>query len=150
MVVRIVASLQCNIIAILWTNMATPHQQPIPLPPRTPTPPLDDQLAGFSNSPTKSVCDPSALSPLDENYPLHRNGSLPTFVTTTVHLSENDNNSIYTPASMDSHDGGRYNELPKSNSLMVEDANGVFNFHSANMARAPVSAKSVRSHYTPN
>ncbi|KAI9851519.1 MAG: Endoplasmic reticulum zinc transporter [Thelocarpon superellum] len=49
---------------------------PIPVPPRTPTPPAEDQaLAGLGlqdlpiNSPSKVTFDPSALSPMRENFP---------------------------------------------------------------------------------
>ncbi|KAG8530369.1 uncharacterized protein KY384_004871 [Bacidia gigantensis] len=116
--------------------------RPIPLPPRTPTPPPDDPLGGFSNSPTKSVYDSSALSPLEENFSTSRNGPMPTFLTTTVSLAESDPNAMHTPISLDSNGSSRLNDGRKP-SLMVEDANGVFNFQPASMAKAPVNAKSV-------
>ena len=117
--------------------------RPIPLPPRTPTPPPEDNLDGFSNSPTKSVYDPTALSPMDENFSPARTGPIPTFATTNLALAETDTNSIYSPMSMDSNESGNINSSRKMNSLMVEDTNGVFNFQPATMAKAPVSAKSV-------
>ena len=114
--------------------------RPIPLPPRTP-PPLDpDPLNGFSNSPTKSVYDPNALSPMDENFPVSRKHSIPTFTTTNLPLAD-DTNSIYSPMSVESNESN----LPSSrrpSSLMVEDANGVFNFTPA-MMKVPTVAKSV-------
>ena len=127
--------------------MSAPDR-PIPLPPRTPTPPPEDGLAGFSNSPTKSVHDSNALTPMDENFPMRRNASIPSFVTTTVHLAENDANTLHTPASIDSHDGAKVIEPRKSSTLMVEDANGVFNFQPSSMAKASVTAKSV-GHLSP-
>jgi len=118
--------------------------QAIPLPPRTPTPPPEDNdLEGFSNSPTNSVFDPNSLSPMDENYPTYKYGSLgslPTFTKTTLELGEADNMSVYSPMSVHSNGSGG----GKCGSLMAEDSNGVFNFQPASMPKGPV-VKSVRS-----
>ena len=114
--------------------------RPIPLPPRTPTPPPDDDesLNRFQNSPTKSAFDPTSLSPMDENFPVIRYASGPGFATTTLPLSSADTNSIYSPMSVDSNAsyGG-------NGHLSAEDAKGAFNFQPASMAKAPV-IKSVR------
>ena len=79
---------------------------------------------------------------MDENFPVNRNGPLPTFLTTNLPLVENDTNSIYSPMSVESNEGS-FNQSRRPSSLMVEDANGVFNFQPASMAKAPVTAKSV-------
>lgn len=121
--------------------------QGIPLPPRTPTPPLDEYgLNGYSNSPTHSVVfDPNSLSPNDENYPANKYGSLgpiPTFTKTTMDLGESDNMSVYSPMSTQSNGSGG----GKGGSLMAEDSNGVFNFQPATMPKGPI-IKSVRANY---
>ncbi|KAL9101822.1 MAG: hypothetical protein Q9163_002969, partial [Psora crenata] len=116
--------------------------RPIPLPPRTPTPPPDDHLDDFSNSPIKSAYDPTALSPMDENYHASRNGSIPAFVTTTLPLQEHDTNSIYSPMSAASNENGYMNQSKRPSSLTAGEADGVFNFQPASMAKAPLSAKS--------
>lgn len=75
---------------------------------------------------------------MDENFSLARNGSMPSFTTTILPLAESDANSVYSPMSVESNDStGR-----RPSSLMVEDANGVFNFQPASMAKAPIT-KSV-------
>ncbi|KAL9126543.1 MAG: hypothetical protein Q9217_004423 [Psora testacea] len=117
--------------------------RPIPLPPRTPTPPPEDNLDDYSNSPTKSAHDPAALSPMDENFPIARNGSIPALFTTNLSLQENDVNSIYSPMSVESNESNYVNQSRRPSSLLVEDANGVFNFQPASMAKAPLSAKSM-------
>ncbi|KAL9640027.1 MAG: hypothetical protein Q9164_000562, partial [Protoblastenia rupestris] len=116
--------------------------RPIPLPPRTPTPPPEVSLDGFSNSPTKSAYDPTALSPMDENFSVSRTGSIPTFTTTNLSLQENDATSFYSPMSVESNESSNINTSRRPSSLMVEDANGVFNFQPASMAKAPLTAKS--------
>ena len=116
--------------------ITTMADRPIPLPPRTPTPPPDDdEMDRFQNSPTKSAFDPASLSPMDENFPVTRYASAPGFATTTLPLSSTDTNSIYSPMSAES--GGSY-----GGNLSAEDAKGVFNFQPASMAKAPVT-KSV-------
>ena len=109
---------------------------PIPLPPRTPTPPPDDdELDRFQNSPTKSVYDPMALSPMDENFSVNRYGSAPGFQSTTVQFPGTDNSSMYSPMSVQSNDS-------VGSTRIMENGKGVFNFQPASMAKAPVT-KSV-------
>lgn len=126
--------------------MASSLPFPIPAPPRTPTPPPDDHppgehmaglgLEGFSNSPAQSVFDPQSLSPMDENFPGRRYGS----ITSTGGLSSNplspvDTNSLYSPMSMDS--------AGSQGSALMENGKGVFNFQPTALAKSPVT-KSVR------
>lgn len=110
--------------------------RPIPLPPRTPTPPPD--LDQFQNSPTKSFFDPTSLSPMDENFPMTRYGSIssPGFQSTTLPLGLADMNSLASPVSLDSNASCR-------SSLPVEDSKGVFNFQPLSLPKASVT-KSVR------
>lgn len=120
---------------------------PNPLPPRTPTPPPEDDsnsagtgFDGFMLSPAHSQFD--ALSPMNENFMPSRQGSIPSITTTTIPLEERDTNSfggLYTPMTADSSTSIG----SKRSSLMVEDHNGVFNFQPGLMAKGPV-AKSVR------
>lgn len=116
---------------------STSPPRPIPLPPRTPTPPPDDDegLERFENSPPKSAYDSSCLSPMDENFSLNRYGPTPGFHTTTLPLSTSDSNSMYSPMSVDSNGS-------VGSTTLVEDTKGVFNFHPAPLAKAPV-ARSV-------
>ena len=111
--------------------------RPIPLPPRTPTPPLEDNDGRdrLQGSPTKPMFDPASLSPMDENFPVTRYASAPGFATTTLPLNSADTNSVYSPMSVESN--GSYGA-----NLSAEDAKGVFNFQPASMAKAPVT-KSV-------
>lgn len=112
--------------------------------PGTPSPTPDDQedtaglgLNGFQQSPTKSVFDPSSLSPMDENFPVGRYGAAPAFVGSSSHsnpLSPADTNSQYSPMSLDS--------AGSHGSSMVESGKGVFNFQPTSLANSPVS-KSV-------
>ena len=70
-----------------------------------------------------------------------RQSSIPSIVTTTIPLAEQDTNAfggLYTPMTADS--GNSMGS--KRSSLMVEDHNGVFNFQPGLMAKGPV-AKSV-------
>ena len=110
--------------------------RPIPLPPRTPTPPMDDNES-MDRSPTKSVFDPTSLSPMNENFPVTRYASAPGSSTTTLPLGSADTNSVYSPMSAESNSSYGGN-------LSAEDAKGVFNFQTASMATAPVT-KSVRA-----
>ena len=121
---------------------------PNPLPPRTPTPPPEDSSSsagsgpdGFMLSPAQSQFDGLSLSPMNENFMPSRQSSIPSIVTTTIPLAEQDTNSfggLHTPMTADS--GASMGS--KRSSLMVEDHNGVFNFQPGLMAKAPV-AKSV-------
>ena len=116
---------------------------PIPAPPRTPTPPLDDQpagenlaglgLDGFLNSPAQSVFDPQSLSPMDEHFPGSRYGSIAG--TSPNPLSPADSVSLYSPMSVDSA-GSQGNTL-------MENGKGGFSFQPTTLAKSPVS-KSVR------
>lgn len=125
--------------------MASTLPFPIPAPPRTPTPPPDDQpagedmaglgLEGFSNSPARSIFDPQSLSPMDENFPGRRYGS----IASTGGLSSNplspmDTNSLYSPRSIDS--------AGSQGSGLMENGKGVFNFQPTALAKSPVT-KSV-------
>ena len=118
--------------------MASNHPT-ILLPPRTPTPPLDEDedLDRFANSPTKSVYDPTSLSPMDENFPVQRYSSRDGYATTTLPLSASDPNSLNSPMSVESN-------TSYGSTLMVEDSKGVFNFQPSLMPKAPVT-KSVSS-----
>ena len=122
--------------------MASKHPT-ILLPPRTPTPPLDEDedLDRFANSPTKSVFDPTSLSPMDENFPVQRYSSRDGYATTTLPLSASDPNSLNSPMSVESN-------ASYGSTLMVEDSKGVFNFQPSLMPKAPVT-KSVSSPSRP-
>ncbi|MCJ1458299.1 Endoplasmic reticulum zinc transporter [Mycoblastus sanguinarius] len=113
-------------------------QPTILLPPRTPSPsPKEDHgLNGFMNSPARPAFDSTSLSPMDENFPVHRHGSTPAFATTTLPLSPADPNSLNSPMSIDS-------STSYGSTLMVEDSKGVFNFQPAMMAKAPVTKSSI-------
>ena len=118
--------------------MASEHPT-ILLPPRTPTPPLDEDgdLDRFANSPTKSTFDPTSLSPMDENFTVHRHSSRDGYATTTLPLSASDPNSLNSPMSVESN-------TSYGSTLMVEDSKGVFNFQPSLMPKAPVT-KSVNT-----
>lgn len=120
---------------------------PIPAPPRTPTPPPEDQyqrngerisglgLDGFLNSPAKSSFDPNSLSPMDENFPARIHGSTNTMGPPSLNsLSPADTNSLYSPMSIDS--------AGSQTSLMVEDSKGVFQFQPTTLSKSPIT-KSV-------
>lgn len=107
------------------------------LPPRTPTPPLDneDVLDRFANSPTKAAFDPMSLSPMDENFSVQRYNSAPGYATTTLPLTASDPNLMFSPMSIESNGSHK-------STFMVEDEKGVFNFQPSLMPKAPVT-KSV-------
>ncbi len=120
---------------------------PIPAPPRTPTPPPEDELHegsgmnldGYLNSPAKLAFDPNSLSPMDENFPIGRYGAAPAFPPPSASsnpLSPTDTNtsSQYSPVSLDSAGSG--------GSVMTENAKGVFKFQPTSLSTSPV-AKSV-------
>ena len=71
---------------------------------------------------------------MDENFSLNRYGSAPGFHTTTLPLSTTDSNAMYSPVDSNGSVGS---------TTLVEDTKGVFNFHPAPLAKAPV-ARSVR------
>ncbi|KAG6989819.1 hypothetical protein G7Y79_00063g093700 [Physcia stellaris] len=121
---------------------------PIPAPPRTPTPPPDDEehdnysgisLDGFTNSPVKGSFDPSCLSPMDENFPLSRRGSTPAFPppSSANPLSPTDTNSSsqYSPMSLDS--------AGSQASTLTENGKGIFKFQPTSLATSPVTKSSV-------
>lgn len=128
------------------TKRAMASSLPVPAPPKTPTPPPEDQqsdqnmagslgLDGFLNSSVLSVFDPQSLSPMDENFPGKRYGS----ITTSGGLSSNplsptDTNSLYSPMSIDS--------AGSQGSALMENGKGMFNFQPTTLAKSPVS-KSV-------
>ena len=128
-----------QLIETLFT-MAT--SLPIPAPPRTPTPPLDDEyqtaglgLVGVMTSPTKTAFDPNTLSPMFENFPLGRYGALGSAMASPANpLSPTSTNSVYSPMSVDSAGN------PTSGS--GEDLRGPFNFQTTTLAKSPV-ARSV-------
>ena len=128
---------------------------PIPAPPRTPTPPSDDDhqppgdqihgspLEGFLISPARSSFDPNSLSPMDENYTSGRR-----YGATTRGLTANplgispmtDSSSLYSAFSIESGSGSQ----PNSGALVEKtDGKGMFNFQPTSLAKSPVS-KSVR------
>lgn len=115
---------------------------PIPAPPRTPTPPPEDQphgeptmvglgLEGFLNSPVKASFDSGSLSPLDETFHAARYGSMGPSPNA---LSPIDPNFVYNRISTDSAASG--------GSVRMEDGKGVFQFQPTTLAKSPVS-KSV-------
>ena len=116
---------------------------PIPDPPRTPTPPPEDEsqtaglgLEGVMTSPRKVSFDPNALSPMVENFPIGRFGSMASATTSPGNpLSPASTNSIYSPMSVDSAGN------PKS--MSGEDVKEPFNFQTMTLAKSPV-ARSVR------
>lgn len=95
----------------------------------------DGDLDRFANSPTKSVFDPTSLSPMDENFPVQRYSSRDGYATTTLPLSASDPNSMNSPMSVESN-------TSYGSTLMVEDSKGVFNFQPSLMPKASVT-KSV-------
>ena len=123
---------------------------PIPAPPRTPTPPPEDDyqensgmgIDGYLNSPAKSTFDPNSLSPMDENFPIGRYGSAPSFPPSSAAsgssnpLSPIDPNvsAPYSPMSLDS--------AGSAGSVMTENSKGVFKFQPTSLSTSPI-AKSV-------
>lgn len=131
-----------QLIASLFAMATT---LPIPAPPRTPTPPPEDEfqtaglgLDGVTTSPMKSSFDPNALSPMVENFPVGRYGTLGSATPSPVNpLSPASTSSIYSSMSIDSAGN------PKSGS--GEDLQGPFNFQTTTLAKSPV-ARSVCPH----
>ena len=115
------------------------------LPPRTPTPPLDEDgdLDRFANSPTKSFFDPTSLSPMDENFSAQRYSSRDGYATTTLPLSASDPNSLNSPMSVESN-------TSYGSTLLVEDSKGVFNFQPSLMPKAPVTKSVNTPHSEPH
>ena len=121
--------------------------------PRTPSPDSDDRqngtglgLNGFENSPVKSAFDPSALSPMDENFPIGRRGPAQAFAGTSSNpLSPTDTNSQYSPMSVGTLDSA--GSFKSANSAITEGDKGVFDFQPTSLSKSPVT-KSVIC--TPN
>ena len=110
---------------------------PIPAPPRTPTPPPEDEhqgtaglgLDGVLTSPVKVAFDPNALSPMKESFLGGRYGSI-----SSNSLSPASPNSFYSAMSLDSMGG--------QSSGSMEDGRGPFNFQPMSLSKSPVT-KSV-------
>ena len=126
---------------------------PLPIPPRTPTPPPEDLveistastavtglgLDGVStstvSSPTKHSFEPDALSPMRENFPTtaYRNSSI------TSHLSSSSANSptipFSPPAPYSPHDSGTF--------LPAPSADSPFNFQSTTLSKSPITRTNV-------
>lgn len=86
-------------------------------------------------SPTKTSFDPNALSPMSENFPVGRYGTLGSAMASPADpLSPNSTNSGYSPMSVDG--------VSNSRSGSGEDLRGPFNFQTTTLARSPV-ARSV-------
>ena len=118
---------------------------PVPAPPRTPTPPSDEEYPEMSGlgldgmgdlvSPMKPTFDPKALSPMNENFPLSRYGSSTSIIGSLASpLSPMSTNPLYSPMSLDSA-----GSLSSNNQ---EDGKSPFNFKPMSLAKSPVS-KSV-------
>ncbi|KAI9801152.1 MAG: hypothetical protein M1825_003426 [Sarcosagium campestre] len=108
---------------------------PLPLPPRTPTPPPEDREALAHGlelhrqpSPFSDSLDVNALSPCKENFaaPMSSNPASPEFP-----LSPSSANTLFAHGSFDSANG--------HNGSIFSDA-GPFNFQSTPLAKAPMSS----------
>lgn len=114
---------------------------PIPAPPRTPTPPLDDVealpaglgLDGMADmlSPTRGAFDHTALSPMSENFAASRYNGSP-LLSLNQPLSPTD--SLYSPMST----GPNGSQTGTS----LQDGKGPFNFQPMSLAKSPIT-KSV-------
>lgn len=112
-------------------------QLPIPAPPRTPTPPSEDErqgidglgLDGVITSPTEVAFDPRALSPMREHFMSGRYGSL------SNPLSPGTPTSFYSALSNDS--------AGSQSTASMEDGRGPFNFQPMSLSKTPIT-KSVR------
>ncbi|KAI9740192.1 MAG: Endoplasmic reticulum zinc transporter [Cirrosporium novae-zelandiae] len=113
---------------------------PIPIPPRTPTPPSDDEpssaglgVEGLSMSPPKIVFDENSLSPMVDTFPFHSNHGHGHGHTHGHHPSTSSNLSI-NPLSP-----SLYGSLSEStNNNASEGNNGPFNFQPTVLAKSPV------------
>ena len=112
---------------------------PIPIPPRTPTPPtpaIEEQdttglrLDGLSQAqPAQVTFDPNSLSPMSETFQFGSMNS--TMALSSNPLSPASTNSIYSSMSLDSAGN------PKTGSS--EEDSGPFNFQPAALAKTPVA-----------
>ncbi|KAI9796074.1 MAG: Endoplasmic reticulum zinc transporter [Piccolia ochrophora] len=114
---------------------------PIPVPPRTPTPPPEDLEAiarGLDRaeqpSPFTDFFDPNALSPRKENFLGQLSPMSPSFPSPDNPLSAASTNSLYSRASIDSSNGSHGNA--------PVDA-GPFNFKPTALAKTPVTNSNV-------
>ena len=129
---------------------------PIPAPPRTPTPPPEDDhlpgerlsglgLEGFLISPARSTFDPRSLSPMDENFSPGRRygGSMATNggLLSSNPLSPTDTNSLYSAMSIESSPGSH-----PGNASIENSGKGMFNFQPTVLAQSPVSKSVVSPH----
>ena len=110
---------------------------PIPVPPRTPTPPTDEQLNNglglegiASATPPRVTFNPNKLSP---NRPDHSAGYLSSGMSAPLTSSNFD--TFYTPLTS--------NHRRRSQSVRSDDGSSPFNFEPTTLATSPV-AKSVR------
>ena len=113
---------------------------PLPVPPRTPTPPPEDLEAIAQGhayipppSPFSDSFDPNALSPRKENFSSHYAHMSSTIPSPDFPLSATSTNSLYSRGTLDS--AGTYTNVPI-------DA-GPFNFQPTPISKTPVT-KSVR------
>ena len=91
--------------------------------------------------------DPSALSPMDENFPVGRRGPAPAFAGASPNpLSPMDTNSQYSPMSLGTLDSdGSYNS---AKSAMTDGDRGVFDFQPTYLSKSPIT-KSVSAPRNP-
>ncbi|MCJ1224345.1 Endoplasmic reticulum zinc transporter [Toensbergia leucococca] len=118
--------------------------RPIPAPPRTPTPPPDEEqheagglgIDGTISSPNHFIFDRYALSPRDENFPPGRYGSVPlSAIPSSNPLSPADTNSLYSPMSIDS--------AGNLSTPSMDDGKGPFNFQPTFLTKSPITKSSV-------
>jgi hypothetical protein len=118
---------------------------PIPLPPRTPTPPSpglqEPDMAGLGlegvsqDSPAKVTFDPNSLSPMSESFRFNYMNSAMVSPADTNPLSPASTNSHYSGMSVDSAGN------PRTGSS--DEGSGPFNFQTTTLSKSPI-AKSVR------
>ena len=122
---------------------------PIPAPPRTPTPPPKNGPADMAGlgldgigdllSPTRELYDPRALSPMSENFTVRKYSTSPAITlssSSSQPLSPTSPNAIY----------GSISDTSGSNtSTSLQDSKGPFNFQPMSLSKSPIT-KSVRTH----
>ena len=119
--------------------------KPIPAPPRTPTPPPDDELSEMAGlglngigdllSPTHDGYDLRALSPMNENFTVNRyNNSISSPAFSSQPLSPSSPNSQYNSILGDGNGSNTGNSSQHSK--------GPFNFQPMSLAKSPIT-KSV-------
>jgi hypothetical protein len=109
---------------------------PIPVPPRTPTPPMDEQLNNglglegvASATPPRVTYNRNNLSPNKPDHPAGYLGGM------SAPLTSSNFDTFYTPLTSNNRGG--------SQSARSDDGSGPFNFEPTTLAKSPV-AKSVR------